>query len=62
MQGGICLPFCTHLGELLSFAIINSVPSLKRLANSLSAPWNTGFLKVNFSLVSYHKEHGLEIV
>lgn len=52
-----------HIWEkFLSFAIINSVPSLKRLAKSLSAPCNTGFLKVNFSLVSYHKKRGLEKV
>lgn len=56
-------PSPVHIWEkFLSFAIIDSVPSLKRLSKSLSAPCNTGFLKVNFSLVSYHKKRGLEIV
>lgn len=62
MVGGMCLPVCTHLGEVLSFARINSVPSLKRLAKSLSPPRNPGYLKVNFALVSYHKKCGLETV
>lgn len=48
--------------KILSFAIINSVPPFKRLAKSLSSCWNTRFLKVNFSLVSYHEKCGLEIV
>lgn len=59
----MCLPSSVHIWEkFLSSAVINSVPSVKRLAKSLSAPQNAGFLKVNFSLVSYHKKRGLEIV
>lgn len=59
-----CASRSVHIWEkFLSFAIVNSVPSLKRrfLQKSLSAPWNTGFLKVNSSLVSYHKKRGLEM-
>lgn len=56
------LPLSVHIWEkFLSFAIINSVPSFKRLAKSLSPLRNTRFLKVNFSLVSYHEKRGLEI-
>lgn len=58
-----CASLSVHIWEkFLSSAVINSVPLVKRLAKSLSAPQNAGFLKVNFSLVSYHKKHGLEIV
>lgn len=56
-------PLSVHIWEkFLSFAIIHSVPSFKRLAKSLSPPWNTRFLKVNFSPVSYQEKRGLEIV
>lgn len=58
-----CASLSVHIWEkFLSFARINSVPSLKRLAKSLSPPRNPGYLKVNFALVSYHKKCGLETV
>lgn len=61
-EGGMCLPFCTHLGEVFVICYNKFCAFFERLAKALSAPWNTRFLKVNFSLVSYHKKHGLEIV